>query len=112
MPSASPSCIMDRPSSRARARKSSPIHAPRRSTLASEALRISGIDAYYGDSHVLHGVGFGLQAGRLLALLGRNGAGKTTCMNAVIGFLPPRNGTIQVFGESVTGLAPEAIVRK
>src|SRR5256885_9387424 len=99
MPSASPSCITAKPLSRERAPKSSPIRAPRRSTLASDALRIAGIDAYYGDSHVLHGVGFTLRAGRLLALLGRNGAGKTTCMNAVIGFLPPRNGTITVFDE-------------
>ncbi len=79
---------------------------------ASDALRIQAIDAYYGDSHVLHGVGFTLRAGKLLALLGRNGAGKTTCMNAVIGFLPPRRGTIAVFGEPIAGLAPEAIVRK
>jgi branched-chain amino acid transport system ATP-binding protein len=80
--------------------------------LASDALKISGIDAFYGDSHVLHGVGFTLQAGRLLALLGRNGAGKTTCMNTVIGFLKPRSGAISVFGEPIAGLAPEAIVRK
>jgi branched-chain amino acid transport system ATP-binding protein len=79
---------------------------------ANEALKIAGVDAYYGDSHVLHGVGFTLHAGRLLALLGRNGAGKTTCMNTVIGFLKPRGGAISVFGEPITGLAPEAIVRR
>ena len=60
--------------------------------MASEALSISGIDSYYGDSHVLHGVGFALQAGRLLGLLGRNGAGKTTCMATIMGFLRPRRG--------------------
>jgi branched-chain amino acid transport system ATP-binding protein len=80
--------------------------------LASEALRVGGIDAYYGDSHVLHGVGFALQAGRLLGLLGRNGAGKTTCMATVMGFLKPRRGTIELFGENVAGLAPETIARK
>ena len=62
--------------------------------MASDALKVTGVDAYYGDSHVLHGVSFTLQSGRLLALLGRNGAGKTTCMNSVIGFLKPRNGLI------------------
>jgi branched-chain amino acid transport system ATP-binding protein len=80
--------------------------------LASEALGISGIDTYYGDSHVLHGVGFALQAGRLLGLLGRNGAGKTTCMATIMGFLKPRRGTINLFGENVAGLAPETIARK
>jgi len=80
--------------------------------LATEVLRLGGIEAYYGDSHVLHGVGFTLQAGRLLALLGRNGAGKTTCLNTVIGFLRPRRGDIRLFGEPITNLAPENIARK
>jgi branched-chain amino acid transport system ATP-binding protein len=80
--------------------------------LASEALSISNVDTYYGDSHVLHGVGFTLQAGRLLGLLGRNGAGKTTCMSTIMGFLRPRRGAIALFGEAVAGLAPEAIARK
>jgi len=80
--------------------------------LASEALRIRDVDAYYGDSHVLHGIGFALQGGRLLGLLGRNGAGKTTCMSTIMGFLKPRRGSIALFGEEVAGLAPEAIARK
>ena len=80
--------------------------------MASEALHVGGIDAYYGDSHVLHGIGFALQAGRLLGLLGRNGAGKTTCMATIMGFLKPRRGTIALFGEEVAGLAPETIARK
>jgi branched-chain amino acid transport system ATP-binding protein len=80
--------------------------------LASEALSISNVDTYYGDSHVLHGVGFTLQAGRLLGLLGRNGAGKTTCMSTIMGFLRPRRGAISLFGEAVAGLAPEAIAKK
>jgi len=80
--------------------------------LASEALLVGSVDAYYGDSHVLHGIGFALQAGRLLGLLGRNGAGKTTCMATIMGFLKPRRGTIGLFGEEVAGLAPETIARK
>ena len=77
-----------------------------------EALALSGIDAFYADSHVLHDVSFRLNAGCVLALLGRNGAGKTTCMNAVIGFLPPRGGEIRLFGEAISLLSPEAISRK
>ena len=76
------------------------------------ALALDGVDALYGDSHVLHSVSFSLQEGRVLALLGRNGAGKTTCMNAVIGFLPPRQGEIRLFGERIGRLSPEAIARK
>ncbi|HTP82550.1 MAG TPA: ABC transporter ATP-binding protein [Alphaproteobacteria bacterium] len=80
--------------------------------MATEVLRLGGIDAFYGDSHVLHGVGFTVHAGRLLALLGRNGAGKTTCLNTVIGFLPTRRGAVALFGESIAGLPPETIARK
>ena len=80
--------------------------------MATEALAISDIDTYYGDSHVLHGVSFSLQPGRLLGLLGRNGAGKTTCMSTIIGFLKPRAGSISLYGEPVAGLAPDVIARK
>ena len=80
--------------------------------MATEVLQLSGIDAYYGDSHVLHGIDFALRPGRLLGLLGRNGAGKTTCMNTIMGFLKPRTGSIALFGEPIAGLAPENIARK
>jgi branched-chain amino acid transport system ATP-binding protein len=78
----------------------------------TEALALDAVDALYGDSHVLHGVSFALQAGRVLALLGRNGAGKTTCMNTIIGFLPPRAGAVRLFGEPIAQLASETIARK
>jgi branched-chain amino acid transport system ATP-binding protein len=78
----------------------------------SEALALAGVDAFYGESHVLHQVSFALDAGKVLALLGRNGAGKTTCMGTIIGFLPPRRGEIRLFGEVISGLAPEAIARR
>jgi len=80
--------------------------------LATEALALDAVDALYGESHVLHGVSFALGEGRVLALLGRNGAGKTTCMNTVIGFLPPRKGTVRLFGDQVAQLAPDVISRK
>ncbi len=76
------------------------------------ALALERIDALYGESHVLHSVSFCLGSGKVLALLGRNGAGKTTCMNTVIGFLPPRSGSIRLFGEPIEGLTPEAICHK
>ena len=80
--------------------------------MATEALALEGVDALYGESHVLHGVSFSLGEGRVLALLGRNGAGKTTCMNTVIGFLPPRSGKVRLFGQPVERLAPDVISRK
>jgi branched-chain amino acid transport system ATP-binding protein len=82
------------------------------SRLSTDALVLWGIDVLYADSHVLHGVSFTLRAGRVLALLGRNGAGKTTCMHAIVGFLPPRGGEIRLFGEAISRLSPEAISRK
>jgi len=77
----------------------------------SDALVLDGVDAFYGDSHVLHGVGFTLRERGLLALLGRNGAGKTTCMGAVMGFVRARV-RIALFGETLSGLSPEAIARR
>src|SRR5262252_3687048 len=78
----------------------------------SEALALSAVDALYGESHVLHQVSFALAAGKVLALLGRNGAGKTTCMSSIIGFLPPRGGDIRLFGASILRLPPETIARQ
>jgi len=80
--------------------------------LAADALALSGIDTYYGDSHVLHDVSFTLGPGRVLALLGRNGAGKSTCMAAIVGWLAPRRGDVRLFGEAIAGLGPEAIARR
>jgi branched-chain amino acid transport system ATP-binding protein len=75
----------------------------------SDALVLSEVDAFYGDSHVLHRVSLRLGEGRLLGLLGRNGAGKSTSMNVTVGLLPPRHGTVTVYGSAMTGRAPEAI---
>ena len=80
--------------------------------MATDALLLSDIDALYGDSHVLHEVSFSLKPGKILALLGRNGAGKTTCMNTIIGWLRPRGGEIRLFGEPIGRLSPETIARK
>jgi branched-chain amino acid transport system ATP-binding protein len=79
--------------------------------LAPDALTLTDVDAFYGDSHILHGVSFSLEPGGVLALLGRNGAGKTTCIATIIGFLTPRKGDISLFGEHIGGLSPERIAR-
>jgi branched-chain amino acid transport system ATP-binding protein len=80
--------------------------------LATSALALENVDAFYSDSHVLHGVSLTLGEGRLLGLLGRNGAGKSTCMNVIVGLLPAKRGDISVFGESVSRMSPELIASR
>ncbi len=77
--------------------------------MALDALMLNDVDAYYGDSHVLHRVSLRLGEGRLLGLLGRNGAGKSTCIGVMIGWVPARRGSITVYGASAAGRAPESI---
>jgi branched-chain amino acid transport system ATP-binding protein len=89
-----------------------PIRERGRSILANSALSLREVDAYYGDSHVLQKVSFALGEGRLLGLLGRNGAGKSTCMNVSVGLLPPRAGSVEVFGGAVTRMPPEMIAAR
>ena len=77
--------------------------------MAINALSLENVDAYYTDSHVLQDVSFDLGEARMLGLLGRNGAGKSTCMHVAMGLLPPRRGEVRVFGKPVGGLSPELI---
>ena len=79
--------------------------------MASDALSLTDVHTFYGDSHILHGVSFSLPPGGVLALLGRNGAGKTTCISTIVGFLTPKDGEIRLFGEAIGGLSPERISR-
>ncbi|SNT02546.1 branched-chain amino acid transport system ATP-binding protein [Noviherbaspirillum humi] len=79
--------------------------------MATELLALDKVNAFYGDSHVLHDVSFSLRSGRLLALLGRNGAGKSTCINAIVGFLPPRAGSVTLAGKALQKCTPEQICR-
>ena len=85
------------------------IPALTRFILAAELLTLDAINTYYADSHVLQDVSLTLRAGRVLALLGRNGAGKTTCISTIVGFIAPRSGRIMLDGEDIARLSPEAI---
>jgi branched-chain amino acid transport system ATP-binding protein len=69
-------------------------------------LAVGDVHTYYGDSHVLHGVSLGVGAGEVVAILGRNGMGKTTLIRSVIGFTPPRQGRVRFKGEDITAWAP------
>jgi branched-chain amino acid transport system ATP-binding protein len=78
---------------------------------ASEALAVEGLDAWYGESHILHGMNLTVRDGEVVALLGRNGGGRTTTMRAIIGLVDRRAGSIRVKGVETIGMAPHAIAR-
>jgi branched-chain amino acid transport system ATP-binding protein len=73
------------------------------------ALEASGLDTYYGKSHILHGVSLTLADGQVATLLGRNGAGKTTTMRSLLGLTPARSGTVRVLGQECTAWPPYRI---
>ncbi|MCZ4312573.1 ABC transporter ATP-binding protein [Comamonadaceae bacterium G21597-S1] len=74
-------------------------------------LEVRGLTGFYGETQALHGVDFQVRRGEVVCLLGRNGAGKTTSLRAVVGLLTRRGGEITVNGRSTTGMTPEAIAR-
>jgi branched-chain amino acid transport system ATP-binding protein len=74
-------------------------------------LEIGRLDAYYGRAHILQGIGFSMGRGEVLALMGRNGAGKSTTMKAVMGLVPPAGGTVTFEGRRVDGREPFEIAR-
>jgi branched-chain amino acid transport system ATP-binding protein len=80
--------------------------------LGTDALAITGLNAFYGESHALHDLSFTVKQGQVLGLLGRNGAGKTTCINAIVGLVRSNAGRLELFGQSIAGLSPEAISLK
>ncbi len=75
-------------------------------------LGVEGIHTYYGLVHMLHGVSLEIGPGEVLALLGRNGAGKTTVLKSVMGLVPPRAGRIVHAGQDITGLPPHVVARR
>ena len=79
--------------------------------MARELLRITNLDAWYGESHILHGVEFNVQEGEVVTLLGRNGAGRTTTLRAIMGLIPARTGSVMIDGAECVRLAPHRIAR-
>ena len=74
-------------------------------------LEISGLNAWYGESHVLHGVEFRVDEGEVVTLLGRNGAGRTSTLKSVLGLVGRRAGSVRVNGVEAIGMAPHRIAR-
>ena len=74
-------------------------------------LDVSEVDGFYGSSQVLFGMGLSVHKGETLALLGRNGAGKSSTMKAIAGILPPRRGSVRILGREMRGYPPHRIAR-
>jgi branched-chain amino acid transport system ATP-binding protein len=74
------------------------------------ALEVEGVHTYYGESHVLQGISLRVDPGEVLAILGRNGMGKTTLIRTIVGFTPPREGRVLYEGTEITRLPPFRMV--
>jgi branched-chain amino acid transport system ATP-binding protein len=77
----------------------------------SEILRVNAINAYYGKSHILHDVSLTVGSGELVALLGLNGAGKSTTMRSILGLMRPRSGSVHFNGNDITGQPAYKVAR-
>ena len=84
---------------------------PARVPAAAPLLAVRDLEAWYGESHVLHGVDFDVRDGEVVTLLGRNGAGKTTTLKAIMGILGKRRGSVQLNGRELIDLPSRAIAR-
>jgi branched-chain amino acid transport system ATP-binding protein len=78
---------------------------------AGALLAVDGLQAWYGESHILHGMQFEVAAGEVVTLLGRNGAGRTTTLRALLGLVDRREGSVRLSGREVSRLAPHRIAR-
>ena len=78
---------------------------------ATEMLRISNLHAWYGESHILHGVDLTVHKGEVVTLLGRNGAGRTTTIKSILGLVGKRTGAITLNGSETIGMAPHQIAK-
>ena len=76
------------------------------------ALELDGVHTYYGESHILQGLSLSVEKGEIVALVGRNGVGKTTTLRTALGLTPPREGTVWFDGTDVTGMEPHEIAAR
>ncbi len=79
--------------------------------MATPMLEVRDLHGWYGESHVLHGVNFDVREGEVVTLLGRNGAGRTSTLRAVMGLIGARKGSIKVHGQEVIAQSPHRIAR-
>jgi branched-chain amino acid transport system ATP-binding protein len=84
---------------------------PDTAVVARHLLGVEGLHAWYGESHILHGMSFAVGEGEVITLLGRNGAGKTTTLRAIMGIVPQRQGSVTFRGNELVALASNRIAR-
>ena len=77
--------------------------------MAEALLEVAGLNAHYGESHILHGVDFSVNRGEVVTLLGRNGAGRTTTLRAILGLTGSRSGSIRINGVEAIGMSTHRI---
>ena len=77
--------------------------------MSTELLRLSGVHAWYGESHILHGIDLTVNKGEVVTLLGRNGSGRTTTLKSIMGLVGRRSGSIMINGTEAVGLSPHRI---
>ncbi len=87
------------------------MNSPAPAADTAPLLAVRQLNGWYGESHVLHGMDFDVHPGEVVTLLGRNGAGKTSTLRAIMGLLPRRQGSVQFGGRELVGLAPRLIAR-
>ncbi len=80
--------------------------------MAETLLKVTGLQSWYGESHILHGVDFEIRRGELVTLLGRNGAGKTTTLKSIMGIVEKRTGSIVFEGQETVGQPSDKIARR
>src|SRR3954466_12346193 len=80
--------------------------------MSSRFLDVGNLHGWYGESHVLHGVDFHVDEGEVVTLLGRNGAGRTSTLRAILGLTGSRRGSVKVRGKETIGLPPHRIARR
>src|SRR6201988_3904527 len=79
---------------------------------ATPVLAVQNLEAWYGESHILHGVNFHVASGEVVTLLGRNGAGKTTTLKSVMGIIGKRSGSVRFDGREIIRASSDRIARK
>jgi branched-chain amino acid transport system ATP-binding protein len=79
--------------------------------MAREMLKVANLEAWYGESHILHGVELAVQEGEVVTILGRNGAGRTTTLRSIMGMVGARTGSVLIDGVETVRLAPHRIAR-
>jgi branched-chain amino acid transport system ATP-binding protein len=84
---------------------------PDTAVVARQLLGVEDLHAWYGESHILHGMSFAVGEGEVITLLGRNGAGKTTTLRAIMGIVPQRQGSVTFRGNELVALASNRIAR-